>query len=313
MDGAVRPFPGSIRYLYYATRFTGQAAQNILLAGIFLAAGTSGSAAIDLSSVFVAILVPAVLLGPLGGALADRLGPARAYPLGAFLRFLVAGFALYALTGVGWVWAVAFLYSAASQLFTPAEMALVNSLRRGGSGGIHSSLQAQQYVAQGMGMVALAPALYFLGGLPAILLGAIAGKALLVVLALGLARAMRGSTAIHGQRSREAFGFRPVARFFLAEHAATYAVALQAFKTIVSRAVFVALPCLPGARHGRGAEHARIPAGAGRARHRRRPALVAHLQRCDRPRRDASVHARACRVGVRAGRARLRPLGVRAL
>ncbi|MDZ7728831.1 MAG: hypothetical protein U5Q44_11895 [Dehalococcoidia bacterium] len=62
--------------------------------------------------------------------------------------------------------AVAFLYSAASQLFTPAEMALVNSLRRGGSGGIHSSLQAQQYVAQGMGMVALAPALYFLGGLP---------------------------------------------------------------------------------------------------------------------------------------------------
>src|SRR5688572_19664011 len=90
MSGTTGTVTRGTRTLYYSSKFTGQAAQNLLMAGLFLAAGTSTSAAMNLSSVFVAILIPALVFGPIGGVLADRLGPARAYPIGAALRLIVA-------------------------------------------------------------------------------------------------------------------------------------------------------------------------------------------------------------------------------
>ncbi|HUE92415.1 hypothetical protein [Pseudomonas sp.] len=57
--------PTRPRVLYFAARFMGQTSQNVLLAALFVAAATSTRAAIDLSSIFVAILIPAVALGPL--------------------------------------------------------------------------------------------------------------------------------------------------------------------------------------------------------------------------------------------------------
>lgn len=228
---------------YFAAKFTGQAAQNLFMAGIFLAAGTSSSAAMDLSSVLVAVLIPAVLFGPIGGAIADRIGVARAYPIGAALRLTVAIAALVIVPIYGWIWAAAFAYSAVSQIFTPAELALVRTIRPGHSGGVHSTLQAVQYGGQGAGMLVLAPLLFVLGGLPAILAGAAFLMVLLVVLTALVGRRL-GSVEIASERALPGHraGVRETVAFFLGEHTAAYAVVLQSFKSMVSRGVFIALP-----------------------------------------------------------------------
>jgi len=228
---------------YFAAKFTGQAAQNLFMAGLFLAAGTSSSAAMELSSVFVAVLIPAVLFGPMGGALADRIGVARAYPIGAALRLIVAIGALVVIPVYGWVWAAAFAYSSVSQLFTPSELALVRTLRHGRSGGMHSMLQAVQYGGQGVGMLAFAPLLYLIGGLTAMLAGAVLGMVALVLLTAIVGFRLRHAVAdeTHVSVSPRA-GVRETVAFFVGQHTAAYAVVLQSFKSMVSRAVFVALP-----------------------------------------------------------------------
>jgi MFS family permease len=240
---AVQPVPAHrYRVLYYGCKFTAQAAQNLLLAALFVTAGTSSSAAIDLSSVFVAILIPAVAFGAIGGAIVDRIGPARGYFIGSALRFGVTFGALLLLTDSTWAWVIAFAYSTVSQLFTPAEMALVKSLQRNAPSRMHSWLVALQYAGQGSGMLVLAPIFFLIGGLTAMLAAASVGMAVLFVMCAGLAFGLRNTPAVATQENRQAFSFRAVGTYFLQEHAAGYSLITLAYKTIVGRAVIVALP-----------------------------------------------------------------------
>ena len=234
--------PLRVRGVYFSARFLAQTAQNVLLAGIFLSAGTSSSAAIDLSSVFVAILIPAILFGPIGGATVDRIGAPTGFFAGAILRTSVAAAGLLYISQGGSPWPIAFAYSAVSQIYTPSEMALVRSLERKHAGRAHSLLMFLQYAGQGVGMLVLAPILFLLAGKPALFAGATVGFSFVIVLAAIVALSMRGAGTRRVEGSRDAFTFGQVVGFFNREPRATYAVSILALKTLVSRVVFVAMP-----------------------------------------------------------------------
>lgn len=230
------------RGIYFSAKFFAQTAQNLLLATLFLAAGTSSSAAVDLSSLFVAILIPALLLGPLGGATVDRIGPARAYPVGAMLRLATVVTAIFLLDGGREAWIIAFAYSAVSQIYSPSEVALIRTLQPGRSGRAHSFGIALQYAGQGAGMLVLAPALYFWGGTSMMLEGAAIGFAIVTALAWVLRLRLRETVAAEAQPTGVAYRFGDTCRFFIREPRAGYAVVALALKTIVSRAIVIALP-----------------------------------------------------------------------
>ena len=230
------------RTLYYGTRLVAQVAQNLLLAALFVLAGTSSHAAIGLSSIFVAMLVPALVFGLLGGAIVDRIGPARGLALGATLRFAVVALAAALLHGPSVIWVIAFAYSAVSQIFSPAEMALVRTLRNDRPGQAHSLLVALQYVGQGLGFAVIAPALWYVGGVEVMLWGAAAGFLALSAMSLVLAAHLRNTAATLALPARSAFSFRDTVRFFRGEALARDAVAVLAVKAMVSQGIVVALP-----------------------------------------------------------------------
>ncbi|MEP7216075.1 MAG: MFS transporter [Anaerolineaceae bacterium] len=230
------------RTLYYSTRLVAQLAQNLLLAALFVLAGTSSHAALGLSSIFVAMLVPALLFGLLGGAIVDRIGPARGLALGATLRFAVVALAAAFLHGPSVVWIIAFAYSAVSQIFSPAEMALVRTLREDRPGQAHSLLVALQYVGQGLGFAVIAPALWYIGGANAMLGGAAIGFLALTTITLVLASRLRNSAAAQAIPAHSAFSFKDTVGFFRGEALARDAVTVLAVKAMVAQGIVVALP-----------------------------------------------------------------------
>lgn len=226
----------------YALRFVGQTAQNLFLAALFFAAGTGAAAALDLSSVFVAILLPAVLLGPGGGALADRLGPRVAIVVGAAGRLAVVSAAAIAMASSREAWAFAFPYSAVSQVYTPAELTLVRLLRARKVSGTHAMFVTLQYGGQGLGMFLLAPPLLIFGGVRAVLLAAAAGLVLHVVLAVLLGYRIRASAAATTRSPRSAFRLGEALAFFATEGRAAYAILTMATRSLAARAMIISLP-----------------------------------------------------------------------
>ena len=230
------------RNLYYGARLLAQVAQNLLFAALFVSAGTSSHAAIGLSSVFAAMLVPALLFGLVGGAIVDRVGPGRGLALGAVLRFSVVAGALAFMRSPSDAWIVAFAYSAVSQVFSPAEMALVRSIRKDHFGAAHSLLVALQYGGQGIAMVLVAPVLWWLGGAEAVLAGSAVGFLVLCVVCFVLSSRLRHTPAAQVVVDPHAFDFRQTLRFFRGEALARDAVTALAVKTLVGQGIIVALP-----------------------------------------------------------------------
>jgi MFS family permease len=230
------------RALYYAAKFVGQVAQNLLLAALFLIAGASSHAAIGLSSLFIAMLVPAILFGFLGGAFVDRIGPARGFVAGSVLRLAAVIAGVLFLHGSGSAWILAFVYTSVSQVGGPAEMALVKTLRGRATGRAHSVIVALQYGGQGVGMFVLAPALYYLAGPHAILAGSAVGFVLLVVMASVLTLRLRATPAVQTQPARSAFSFMETVRFFRREALARDAITVLSIKAMVAQGVVVTLP-----------------------------------------------------------------------
>lgn len=229
--------------LCYAARFAAQLSQNIWLAALFLTAGTGAKPALDLSSLFIAMLLPSIVLGLPGGAIADRLGPGRGYAFGALLRLLPVAAGIWWLDGGTSAWVLAFLYSTGSQVFTPAELALVRPLQEARVGRVHATLAALQYAGQAAGMLVLAPALYFLGGPTAMVIGASVGLSLLFLLTLVLAtRVAPVARQFAAASTRAALSFRETLRFFGREPLARYAVVALGMKMVVSKGIVVALP-----------------------------------------------------------------------
>ncbi|MEX0782074.1 MAG: MFS transporter [Dehalococcoidia bacterium] len=228
------------RSSYYGARFLAQVSQNLLFAGLFVVAGTSDHAGIGMGNLFVAMLIPAIAFGMVGGVVADRLGPARGYAVGSFLRFASVCLGVVLVDGVVSVWIVAFIYSLASQVFSPAEMAMVKVIDPNKPGRTHSLIVALQTAGQGAGILVLAPALYFLGGPTAIIIGSAGGYAILTGITIFLA--VRCSEKRATTSARKQLAFRETFAFFGAESRARDAVAVLALKVVASRAIMVAIP-----------------------------------------------------------------------
>ncbi|MEX1102756.1 MAG: hypothetical protein WED87_00800, partial [Dehalococcoidia bacterium] len=212
------------RSSYYGARFLAQVSQNLLFAGLFVVAGTSDHAGIGMGNLFVAMLIPAIAFGMVGGVVADRLGPARGYAVGSFLRFASVCLGVVLVDGVVSVWIVAFIYSLASQVFSPAEMAMVKVIDPNKPGRTHSLIVALQTAGQGAGILVLAPALYFLGGPTAIIIGSAGGYAILTGITIFLA--VRCSEKRATTSARKQLAFRETFAFFGAESRARDAVAV---------------------------------------------------------------------------------------
>ena len=232
------------RRLYYVTKFLAQTSQNIWLAALFLAAGTGGRPAVDLASLFLAMLLPSIVLALPGGWLADRMGPARGLVLGAAFRFSSVAAGIVLLDGGTSAWLLAFFYSAGSQVFSPSEWALARPLQASRAGSVHAWLVALQYGGQGAGMLVLAPALYFLGGTTAMVSGSAIGFALLTavgaLLAKRMARHIEPKQATPEENTK--LGFGETLRFFRDSPLARLGVATLGIKMMVSKGIVVALP-----------------------------------------------------------------------
>lgn len=189
----------------------------------------------------VANLLGGLCFGIVGGGIADRIGAPRGFTLGAFLRLLPVLLALALPGGSQTVWVVAFLYSTASQVFTPSEMALVHTLQARSPGRAHALLVALQYGGQGLGL-AIAPALFFAGGTSLLLVASAAGFGVLVLLTFLLQRSLRDAEPDHPHHLREALQFGKTCRFLVREAEARYALVTIAIKNAVARGVVVIMP-----------------------------------------------------------------------
>ena len=236
---------GSAWPLLFVARLLSQAAQSLFFAALILPSAASGSAG-ELSATVIAMMAAAILLGYPGGSIVDRLGPARGMALGSLGRLSVVVAAVVLLDGHHATWVFAFLYSAVSQLYSPAELAMVHRLRRREPCEVHATLVAVQYIGQGAGLLVLAPALLIIGGPGAMIAGAgllfvgVAAASLLLTWRLHRAGPIRpaGQTAPRVP----ALGLAHTLRFFRGEPRARYAAGLLAFADLSTRVMLVALP-----------------------------------------------------------------------
>jgi hypothetical protein len=225
--------------LYYSAKFSGQVAQNLLFASLFVVAGTSDKSAVGLSSLLIATTGASLLFGVMGGALADRIGPGRGMAFGAILRTLVIALCFFEFNAAAVGAGVIFAYSAVSQIYSPSEMAMVRVLCGKGRATPHSLGVALQYAGQGVGMLALAPLLFVIGGTQAMLAGAVVAGAVLSAITVAL-------SLNHGRPAREPSGdhssLRDSLRVFKRSPMARDALAVLAVQTMIIQGIVVALP-----------------------------------------------------------------------
>lgn len=226
---------------FYSVRAASQFGQSLALAGLFILGGTGEHLAWGLSSVFAGMMAGAVLFALPGGALADRLGPARALVGGALLRLAAIAGALTVVPHPEYVAVSAFLYSAASQLFSPAEMALVAATHPGTASRAHGFLVAAQYACHGLGL-ALAPPLVVLWGVGAAFLAGAAVYVAVVPMSLVLARHVARSGNDYRVSTRAAFALPRIAEFFRRRKAAGQAALALVFNDLATKCLMVAAP-----------------------------------------------------------------------
>jgi MFS family permease len=230
------------RTAFYASRLTAQMGQGLFLAALLLSAGKGGSAATGLSSVLVAMMAAAILLSIPGGTVADRLGPARGLALGSMLRLSAITGSLLVLGRPDFAWVVAFFYSAASQIFSSSEMALVPAVRTGCSGKAHSILVTLQHSGQAVAIFVLAPALYFAGGLGAMVAAAIVAYCCVLGIALFLAYRLGGTRFARPEHEAKRASLAPTLRFLSRDPRAIWAVGLLVFAELAMKSTAVSLP-----------------------------------------------------------------------
>lgn len=234
------------RVAFYSARLMNQLGQALFFLGLFWLVAGESSAALGATGVMAAMMAGSIIFGLLGGMVADRIGLSRATVLGGCARGgVIAATLLLAFLEPGPVRlaslvAIAFLYSAASQVYCPAELSLVRTIesRRPSAG--HAMLTILQYAGQG-GALAIAAALAFVYESPWAL---IAGAALSYVGVVGLMQAVALATRSlePAHPGRRHFFLRETIGFFQAQPRAVFAGVLLAFAELVAKASAVALP-----------------------------------------------------------------------
>jgi MFS family permease len=224
---------------YYAMRLATQAGQGVFLAAILLIAATGGSAALSVSGVMVAMMAGAIVFGIPAGALADRISPRIALPIGAAGRMLAILGTLFAIGRPELLIPVAFAYSVLSQLFSASELALAANVGANRPGRTHAWLLALQHAGQGAGLFLVAPAAFALGGVTAMVLVSFAVYVAGTALTLALAVSLRGTDRTQPRRRS---GVRDTLRYYRDERRATYAGSLIAFNEVATKAMLVAVP-----------------------------------------------------------------------
>jgi hypothetical protein len=188
------------------------------------------------------MMAASLVLGVPAGMLADRLGPGRGLAVGAWSRFAVIAAALLALHSPALAIAVAFAYSAASQLFSAAELALIRVIEEERPARGHALLVLLQYGGQGAGLFVAGPALYFLGGETAMILGAVVTYAVVGTLTLAMGCVQRNNGLCASACNRPGLSLRPTLHFFASDPAAAYASGLLAFFELALKGLAVAVP-----------------------------------------------------------------------
>jgi MFS family permease len=92
----------------------------------------SGQKSVYVGLLWIAIFVPGLFLGPISGAVADRLGHRRVMILSDLTRVVIIGVLAFTLTGRTWasLYPLAFLNSTMACLFRPASVGLIPTLVR---------------------------------------------------------------------------------------------------------------------------------------------------------------------------------------
>ena len=237
------PRLGREQRLYATAHATGQATQWLLHAALVLVVATGDELVLGLGALVAARLLPSLLFGIPGGLAVDRMGATRGYVLGAVLRGLsilpIFIFGVSAWPAV----AVSFLYSSASQIFTPGEMALIHRVWRERHAQAHVLLVVLQKGGQVVGLVALAPALYFAGGPLAMFAGAVAGFAALTgATLLVVRRAVTAQTDAGREGERRRPAFEDTLRLFRDLPLVRKAVTLLALRSAILYSVMIGLP-----------------------------------------------------------------------
>jgi MFS family permease len=225
--------------LLFTTRLVSQTAQALFFGWLFTASGSGTEGATQLGSAVIAMMVASILLGLPGGALADALGPRWALPTGGSLRLFAALLASSLLSGAPW--AGAFMYSAASQVFSPAELALVRAVEPRRLLSSHAALLVLQYIGFALGALVLFPLLDVFVAPWAPLTGAVIlfGATVLITLALGARLAdmpPRAPTRVVANPLVQVF------TFFKRDRLSLYAAGVLAFADMATRSLLLALP-----------------------------------------------------------------------
>jgi MFS family permease len=231
------------RCTLFVIRFVSQASQGLFFASLLALAVGSDRSALAMSGVLAGMTTGALVFGIPGGALVDRAGARTGFVAGAFLRFLTVAFAAALVDGPVFAAMIALVYSMTSQIYSPAEMALIPHVEEPGrSSRTHSTLLVLQVAGQGSGWL-MAPFFLAFGSNLLLAMAAAVACGLVVPMAALLSAQLRGSRACRAPSDQRHDASPLVAlRHFIADPRAAYAVVLLAFAELVIKSGGVALP-----------------------------------------------------------------------
>lgn len=189
------------------------------------------------------MMAASVVAGIPGGMVADRLGPVRGIATGAWARVAITVAAAFLLTGPVGAIVIALAYSVVSQVFSAAELAFIRHLDAARPARGHAVLVVLQYAGQALGLLVLAPLLFWLGGTGLMIAGALVFTTATAGVAMPLLVAGRFSQHA-GKHERMTVSLMPTLRFFGSEPLAGYAAGVLTFFELVMKAMVVALPVL---------------------------------------------------------------------